>query len=227
MKSGLWRAGYALGSVGPSLRLLRFATALRVTRRTPGREELSWPKASFRPSLTGSPTDGLQATRGGGSHFHRPDRSRVKTTGQVEVLMTCNLASLSGAMYHGFEGAISTFGVYFPYLNLALKWSNEPGPPHIRTRFIKPFHIVLSRPIVTVLAEVPDAPLRYAFPRSRMRNSATGSRIPRWSSRTRGSWRRFGSIWTSSRSGRRQEHITERFATRSSSAVNPSAPTTS
>ena len=44
--------------------------------------------------------------------------------------MTCNLASLSGAMYHGFEGAISTFGVYFPYLNLALKWSNEPGPPH-------------------------------------------------------------------------------------------------
>ena len=130
MKSGLRRAGYALGSVGSSLRLLRFATALRVTRRTPGREELSWPKASFRPSLTGSPTDGLQATRGGGSHFHRPDRSRVKTTGQVEVLMTCNLASLSGAMYHGFEGAISTFGVYFPYLNLALKWSNEPGPPH-------------------------------------------------------------------------------------------------
>ena len=129
MKSGLWRAGYALGCVGSSLRLLRFATALRVTRRTPGREELSWPKASFRPSLTGSPTDGLQATRGGGSHFHRPDRSRVKTTGQVEVLMTCNLASLSGAMYHGFEGAISTFGVYFPYLNLALKWSNEPGPP--------------------------------------------------------------------------------------------------
>ena len=45
--------------------------------------------------------------------------------------MTCNLASLSGAMYHGFEGAISTFGVYFPYLNLALKWSNEPGPPHV------------------------------------------------------------------------------------------------
>ena len=45
--------------------------------------------------------------------------------------MTCNLASLSGAMYHGFEGAISTFGVYFPYLNLALKWSKEPGPPHV------------------------------------------------------------------------------------------------
>ena len=45
--------------------------------------------------------------------------------------MTCNLASLSGAMYHGFEGAISTFGVYFPYLNLALKWSNEPGPTSV------------------------------------------------------------------------------------------------
>ena len=132
MKLGLRRAGYALGSVGSSLRLLRFATALRVTRRSPGREELSWPKASFRPSLTGSPTDGPQATRGGGSNFHRPDRSRVKTTGQVDVLMTCKRASLSGAMYHGFEGAISTFGVYFPYLNLALKWSNEPGPPHNR-----------------------------------------------------------------------------------------------
>ena len=32
-------------------------------------------------------------------------------------------------MYHGFEGAISTFGVYFPYLILTLRWSKEPGPP--------------------------------------------------------------------------------------------------
>ena len=79
MKLGLQRAGFALGSVGSSLQLLRFATALRVTRRSPGREELSWPKASFRPSLTGSPTDGPQATRAGGSHFHRPDRSRVES----------------------------------------------------------------------------------------------------------------------------------------------------
>ena len=45
------------------------------------------------------------------------------------VLMTCKRASLSGAMYHGFEGTISTFGVYFPYLNLTLNWSKEPGPP--------------------------------------------------------------------------------------------------
>ena len=30
-------------------RLLRFATALRVTRRQPRWEQLIWPKASFRP----------------------------------------------------------------------------------------------------------------------------------------------------------------------------------
>ena len=34
-------------------------------RRSPGREELLWPKASFRPSLTGSPTDGPRAIRRG------------------------------------------------------------------------------------------------------------------------------------------------------------------
>ena len=49
--------------------------------------------------------------------------------GQGHVLVTCKRASLSGAMYHGFEGAISTFWVYFPYLNLTLRWSKEPGPP--------------------------------------------------------------------------------------------------
>ncbi len=37
------RSGYALGSAGSSLRLFRFAAPLRVTRRSPGREELSWP----------------------------------------------------------------------------------------------------------------------------------------------------------------------------------------
>ena len=58
MRAQGWRSGYALGSAGSSLRLLHFVTALRVTRRSPGREELLWPKASFRPSLTGSPTDG-------------------------------------------------------------------------------------------------------------------------------------------------------------------------
>ena len=58
MRAQGWRSGYALGSVGSSLRLLHFVTALRVIQRSPGREELLWPKASFRPSLTGSSTDG-------------------------------------------------------------------------------------------------------------------------------------------------------------------------
>ena len=64
--------------------------------------------------------------------------------------MTCNLASLSGAMYHGFEGAISTFGVYFPYLNLALKWSNEPGPPQRGARLSGAGWRVLSAQLVAL-----------------------------------------------------------------------------
>ena len=54
MKSGHRSSRYALGSVDSSLRLLRFAAALRVTRRSPGREELSWPEGDFRPSRTGN-----------------------------------------------------------------------------------------------------------------------------------------------------------------------------
>ena len=54
MKSGHRSSGYALGSVESSLRLLRFAAALRVTRRSPGREDLSWPEGDFRPSRTGN-----------------------------------------------------------------------------------------------------------------------------------------------------------------------------
>ena len=63
------RTGYVLGSAGSSLRLLRFATALRVTRRSPGREELPRPKASFRPGLTGRSINGHLATRPGGPIF--------------------------------------------------------------------------------------------------------------------------------------------------------------
>ena len=58
MKSGHRSSGYALGSVESSLRqslrLLRFAAALRVTRRSPGRDELLWPEGDFRPSRTGN-----------------------------------------------------------------------------------------------------------------------------------------------------------------------------
>ena len=88
--------------------------------------ESKLPAKSDRKSHRRTPGDPEE-----GIHIFTDQTDHVsKQTGQVEVLMTCNLASLSGAMYHGFEGAISTFGVYFPYLNLALKWSNEPGPPH-------------------------------------------------------------------------------------------------
>ena len=54
VKSGHRSSGYALGSVESSLRLLRFAAALRVTRRSSGREDLSWPEGDFRPSRTGN-----------------------------------------------------------------------------------------------------------------------------------------------------------------------------
>ena len=48
--------------------------------------------------------------------------------------MTCKRASLSGAMYHGFEGAISTFGVYFPYLDSPLDGPTNQdhlSPPNV------------------------------------------------------------------------------------------------
>ena len=61
------------------------------------------------------------------------DRKRPLTSPQPSV----KLVSLGGAMYPGFEGGISPSESTFPYLNLALKWSNEPGPPHRNTKVIE------------------------------------------------------------------------------------------
>ena len=79
----------------------------------PGKRRVKLPAKSDRKSHRRPPGDARR-----GFTFSPTGQITCHKTGQVHVLVTCKRASLSGAMCHGFEGAISTFGVYFPYLNL-------------------------------------------------------------------------------------------------------------
>ena len=54
MKSGHRSSGYALGSVESPEGPQRSGGAGGLTRRSPGREELSGPEGDFRPSRTGN-----------------------------------------------------------------------------------------------------------------------------------------------------------------------------
>ena len=112
MKSGHRSSGYALGSVESPEGPQRSGGAGGLTRRSPGREELSWPEGDFRPSRTGN------------DHLHHPNQAaswrRSAAPCPLDVRAEFHYRSL-----------------LFPTLNLAFKWSNEPGPPHEKNSTVR------------------------------------------------------------------------------------------
>ena len=104
---------------------------------------------SFRHKRDGNIRETCRRTEEGDISAHplfRQDRKRPLSSPEVNG----KIASLRGAKYPGFEGRFSTSAPTFPYLNLAISWSNEPGPIKEYDTCHQNFHRAPSYPLLLV-----------------------------------------------------------------------------